>query len=156
MTIIPMRNAVFIMTVTLAGLLAACGRGEAPATAVAPAPSLFDPSRLTHGAQLFEEKCAQCHGPQGQGHPDWQSPQSDKFAAAPPLNGTGRDWQRTRAELTKTIREGVRAKDGAQIMPAWQGRLEPRDIEDVMMFFQSLWPGELYTDWLKANPPPAG
>jgi len=140
----------------IAGLavLAACGKEQPPAAPVAPATAVrqFDPASVARGAALFAEHCAQCHGPQAQGHPDWQSAGSQEFAAAPPLNGTGNDVKRTRAEMAATIRNGVRRKaDKADIMPAWKGRLTDRDIDDVINWAQSLWPAEVYEAWSKAQ-----
>jgi mono/diheme cytochrome c family protein len=135
-------------------LLAACSK-ETPSPAT-PAPAValrhFEPASVARGAALFEQHCALCHGPQGQGHPDWQTPSDGKFAAAPPLNGTGNDWKRSRAELAATIKNGVRRKtDNEDVMPAWKGRLNERDVEDVLNWMQSLWPAEVYDSWSKAQ-----
>lgn len=109
----------------------------------------FDPARITRGAKLFEEHCSLCHGPRGQGHPDWQTPSDGSFAAAPPVDGTGNDWKRSRAELAKTIKNGVKRKDGTEVMPRWQGRLDEQDVDDVVTWLQSLWAPEVYDRWLK-------
>lgn len=146
----------------LAGLalgLAGCERQKpapppAPATtttlpAVEPAPSL---EALNRGARLFQEHCAQCHGPEAQGHPDWQTP---GVVAAPPLNGTGNDWKRTRAELLAAIADGVK-RDGVLVMPGWKGRLSDAEMNDVIVWFQALWPPEVYSRWKQANSAKAG
>jgi mono/diheme cytochrome c family protein len=135
-------------------LLGACSKEEdkaaAPGTGMAV--RQFDPASITRGARLFEEHCAQCHGPQAQGHPDWQTPSDGSFAAAPPLNGTGNDWKRSRVELAATIRNGVRRKsDNVDVMPAWKGRLSDQDAEDMLNWMQSLWPAEIYDAWTKAQ-----
>jgi len=159
-----MRSVSFrISGVVLAGLvlLAACSREDKTAS-VSPAVTVrhFDPNSLARGSALFAERCAQCHGPQGQGHPDWQTPSDGQFAAAPPLNGTGNDWKRSRAELATIIQKGVRRKsDKAEIMPAWKGRLTATDIDDVINWMQSLWPADVYETWNKAQSagaPPKG
>jgi mono/diheme cytochrome c family protein len=135
-------------------LLAACSKEEdKPAT---PGPGIvvrhFDPDSIARGAKLFEDHCVICHGPQAQGHPDWETPSDGSFAAAPPLNGTGNDWKRSRIELTATIRNGVRRKsDKVDVMPAWKGRLSEQDIEDMLNWLQSLWPAEVYEAWSKAQ-----
>ncbi len=131
--------------------LAACGKEpSAPSTAVTPA-SRFEAASIARGAALYEEHCAQCHGPRGQGHPDWQTPSDGSFAAAPPLNGSGNDWKRSRAQLIAVIRDGVKRPDGTAVMPGWKQRLNARDIEDIMAWFQSLWPSQVYESWYKAN-----
>jgi mono/diheme cytochrome c family protein len=131
--------------------LASCGRQESAPVATTPLRQ-FEPASLARGAQLFGERCAQCHGPEGQGHPDWQRPSDGAFAAAPPLNGTGNDWKRSRKELAAVIKAGVRRKaDKAVIMPPMQGKLNERDIEDILNWLQSLWPAEVYETWNKAQ-----
>lgn len=149
--------------VAICALVAACSKGgQEASTGTAPAASVqqFDPVSVAHGASLFEERCAQCHGPQAQGHPDWQTPSDGSFAAAPPLNGTGNDWKRSRAELASIIKNGVRRKsDNVDIMPAWKGRLNDSDVEDVINWMQSLWPADVYQAWSKAHgaaPAPKG
>jgi mono/diheme cytochrome c family protein len=135
-------------------LLAACSKEPEQKVTTAPAIVVrhFDPESISRGARLFEANCAQCHGPQAQGHPDWETPSDGSFAAAPPLNGTGHDWQRSRAELAATIKNGVRRKsDKVDVMPAWKGRLSERDIEDVINWMQSLWSAEVYEAWTKAQ-----
>lgn len=135
-------------------LLGACSKeGDQAAAPVAGiALRQFDPASITRGARLFEEHCVLCHGPQAQGHPDWQTPSDGVFAAAPPLNGTGNDWKRSRIELVATIRNGVRRKsDKVDVMPAWKGRLSEQDIEDMLNWLQSLWPAEIYDAWTKAQ-----
>lgn len=102
---------------------------------------------LNHGAQLFQENCAQCHGPEAQGHPDWQTP---GVVAAPPLNGTGNDWKRSRAELIAIIRDGAK-RNGEPTMPAWKGRLSDADIDDIIAWFQALWPPDVYLRWQRVH-----
>ena len=139
---------------TVVALLVACSKEGEPTTAPVAGIAVrqFDSASVARGAKLFETHCVLCHGPQAQGHPDWQTPSDGSFAAAPPLNGTGNDWKRSRAMLAATIQNGVRRKsDNADIMPAWKGRLSERDIEDVLNWLQSLWPAEVYDTWTKTQ-----
>lgn len=138
--------------------LAGCSRQDsAPDTAssekssivVDVAPSL---AALDRGARLFQEHCAQCHGPEAQGHPDWQTP---GVVAAPPLNGTGNDWKRSRAELLAVIQNGT-SRGGVAVMPAWKGRLSEPEIADVVAWFQTLWPPEVYATWQRTHTVRAG
>jgi mono/diheme cytochrome c family protein len=139
-------------------VVAACSKEDPRKTASAPAASApgsesggphFDPVRIARGAQLFGEHCSLCHGPRGQGHPDWQTPSDGSFTAAPPVDGSGNDWKRSRAELAYTIKNGVMRKDGTEVMPRWQGRLDDQDVDDVVTWLQSLWAPEVYDKWLK-------
>ena len=140
------------LTLTLAtAALAACSKDDSSLNSVIPAGSRFDTASIARGADLYAEHCVQCHGPQAQGHPDWQTPSDGSFAAAPPLNGTGNDWKRSRPELVTVILDGVVRKDGVPVMPAWKQRLSERDIDDIIAWFQSQWPAPVYEGWFKAN-----
>lgn len=148
----PMKYA-FGPLIASAALLSACDRGqpEAPSSVNVVSPQiseqLFSVESVVRGAKLYQERCAQCHGPEAQGHPDWLTA---GVVAAPPLNGKGNDWKRKKDELVKIIKNGVK-RDGKPVMPAWKGRLNDQDIEDVIAWFQALWPNDVYELWRKAN-----
>ena len=137
--------AMVVATVLLVG---ACGKKE-PETPPAKdqAGRLFSTESLLRGARLYQEHCAQCHGPEAQGHPDWQNP---KVVAAPPLNGSGNVWKRRKPDMIAIIRNGA-VRNGEPVMPAWKGRLSNQDIEDLIAWFQALWPADVYEGWRKAN-----
>ena len=102
---------------------------------------------VMQGARLYQENCAQCHGPEAQGHPDWQNPD---FAAAPPLNGTGNEWKRTKAELMLIIKNGAK-RNNEPVMPGLNGKLSDQEVESVIAWFQALWPLDVYDRWRKVN-----
>ena len=108
--------------------------------------NMFDVARISNGAKLFQEKCAQCHGPEAQGHPDWQRARIEGYSAAPPLNGTGTDIKLSRAKMMEIIRKGASRK-GQPVMPAWVGRVSNQDIEDIITWYQALWPADVYKEW---------
>lgn len=152
---------IFLVAVAALAATAIAGCGDdktAPATgngtADAPAPdgilSGFDINRIANGAKLYQENCAQCHGPEAQGHPDWERGRKEGFAAAPPLNGTGTEVKLSQAQMIHIIRNGV-TRDDALVMPAWQGRVADRDLEDIIAWYQALWSGEVYNKWRRAN-----
>ncbi len=154
-------SRLWLLAAVAAVALGACKRQAPPTSAplATPAPeAVFERvvavERLTRGARLYQEHCAQCHGPEAQGHPDWQNPQ---VVAAPPLDGNGNVWKRSKKELVAIIKKGV-ARSGTPVMPGWQGRLSDQEIEDVIAWFQALWPMDVYDRWRKANiaPPPKG
>ncbi|MEE8197559.1 MAG: cytochrome c [Acidiferrobacterales bacterium] len=125
--------------------------GTAPAAAaVPPLRQGFTSDRITRGAALYRQHCLQCHGPEAQGHPDWQTPSSGTFTAAPPLDGTGNAWKRKKRDMVAVIRLGASRK-GIPAMPAFKDRLSDEAIEDVITWFQVLWPPEIYELWLNAN-----
>jgi len=113
----------------------------------------FNVNRIASGALLFQEHCAQCHGPEAQGHPDWQRAKQEGYVAAPPLDGTGPASLRSQAELVTVIKNGVKYKN-EPVMPAWSGRVSDEQVEDVIIWFQALWPGDVYAKWQRKNKGP--
>jgi mono/diheme cytochrome c family protein len=138
--------------------LAACSRKEpvpppvpvsASQSAAQKAP-VFDVDSVNRGATLYASHCAQCHGPQAQGHPDWKRGRKEGFAAAPPLDGTGTTWKLNKSQMIDTIRNG-RKLNGVPVMPAWKGRVKDKQIEDIITWFQATWPADVYDKWRRAN-----
>lgn len=153
-----------ILPAIVTGLLVACTEDKPADTAVdstdksanATAPSTesrrFSMERITQGAAIFQANCAECHGPDAQGHPDWHAALQEKrpLLVAPPLDGTGYTWKRSRAELAAIIRKGV-MRDGKPVMPGWQDRLSETEVDSTISWFQALWPAEVYRKWEKAQ-----
>ena len=145
----PMKRFLVISILTLIGAVA-CSKKEEPPPQNVVRPlteTLFPVERVANGAKLFQQYCAECHGPDAQGHPDWQNP---KLTAAPPLNGEGHAHQRTQQQLVMIVKQGAR-RSGKDVMPAWKGRLSDEEIGDIVIWFQALWPSDVYKQWQKAN-----
>jgi len=105
----------------------------------------YDPGVLEAGKKIFVENCAQCHGDNAQGASNWHQRNPDGTFPAPPLNGTGHAWHHSSAVLTDMITNGSQPGEGN--MPAWKDKLTAREIEMVILWFQSLWPDPLYAAW---------
>jgi mono/diheme cytochrome c family protein len=145
-----MKQIAMVMAAAL--LVGACGKKEPETPAVKDqANRPFTTDSLYRGVRLYQEHCALCHGPEAQGHPDWQNPQ---VVAAPPLNGGGNVWKRRKQDMIAIIQNGAK-RHGDPVMPAWKGRLSDQDIEDIIAWFQALWPADVYESWRKANAQPA-
>lgn len=131
-----------IFLLLLAGIfLAACSESASPTGPGRRA----DPARITRGAEVFRQHCAVCHGTEAQGAADWRTRRPDGTFPPPPLNGTGHAWHHPWAALKRTIRDGTAALGGT--MPAWQEKLSEEQIEDVILWFQSLWSDAVYAAW---------
>lgn len=105
-----------------------------------------DIAQIVRGAAVFKQSCAECHGANGEGAPNWrQRDANDKFPA-PPLNGDGHSWHHPLTALRQTIRNGTLAIGGS--MPAWKDKLSNEDIDAVITWFQSKWPDQAYTAWV--------
>ncbi len=83
------------------------------------------------GAQLFENNCAICHGPDGKGMREFGAPD---LTDAIWLYGSSRD------EITYTVHN---ARNG--VMPAWGERLDPVTIKMLAIYVHSLGGGEDFT-----------
>ena len=139
-----------ICAFVLLTILAACGERTPSYPQREPPPGFLENlANRAAGNALFHEHCAQCHGPEAQGHPDWRNP---KVVAAPPLNGTGNEWKRRKQDMIAVIKNGAK-RNGEPVMPAWKGRLTDREIEDIINWYQALWPADVYERWRKANVP---
>lgn len=144
--------------------LAACGEGggKPAASPVAAMPTAssprvakpamarpsVDPATLARGAQFFQKHCAACHGARGEGAPNWQKPGADG-TYPPPLDGSAHAWHHPMAALKQTIRDGTQRLGGS--MPPWRGKLTEADTEAVIAWFQSLWPDDVYAEWLRID-----
>lgn len=106
----------------------------------------MDLARISSGVIIYREKCAECHGPNGEGAPTWRQRGEDGFYPAPPLNGSGHTWHHPKQVLRRVIREGSPGGQGK--MPAWKEQLSDQQIEDIIAWFQSRWPDEQYVVWM--------
>ena len=137
-----------IMLVVLLALSACGGGGEGGGLPVPEGVERnSDPELLATGKQVYEQHCARCHGADASGDPNWRKRDADGFFPPPPLNGSGHAWHHSTEVLGNVIREG--SPDGTGRMPAWEGKLSEREIEAVIVWFQSLWPQPVYDAWFE-------
>lgn len=146
-----------ITVLMLAGwVLAGCSDNEqppAPASAIAPQPIAkpvqvqrqTDFDQVRRGAQLYQQSCAECHGQQGEGASNWRQRNAEGKFPPPPLNGTGHAWHHPMTALKHTIRNGTAKLGGS--MPAWKDKLSEQEMDDIIAWFQSKWPDEIYNAW---------
>ena len=105
----------------------------------------YDAATLAAGRQIFTTHCAQCHGQNAEGHAQWRHAGPDGKYPPPPLNGSGHAWHHSREVLRNVIKNGSPANQGN--MPGWSGILSDTQIEQVIDYFQSLWPDTVYSAW---------
>jgi mono/diheme cytochrome c family protein len=135
-------------------LLSACDNGagtdkqavNAMAVPSAP-PRQVDAAQLALGKQVFADNCASCHGAQAQGAENWRKVDADGDYPAPPLNGSGHAWHHSVEVLTNIVRNGSPLGKGK--MPAWQGKLDEKQIVASIAWVQSNWPQPVYDAWFE-------
>ena len=104
-----------------------------------------DMAQIVRGGKLYQQHCAECHGTQAEGAPNWQQPGPDGKWPPPALNGTAHAWHHPMAILKRVIRDGTQKLGGN--MPPWGDKLSEQEIEDIIAWFQAKWPDELYAAW---------
>jgi mono/diheme cytochrome c family protein len=136
-----------VLVFLLLPLLVACGEDEAdPAAGQAAAPErVQDFAKIARGGELYQQNCAECHGSGAQGAPDWRQRDADGMFPPPPLNGTGHAWHHPRRMLHYVIAYG--SPGGQGNMPAWGDKLSDEEIDDIIAWFQSRWPDQVYAAW---------
>ena len=131
-------------------LVLACGPASSaqparPSPTPVPVPTL-DLGQVSRGRAVFGQHCANCHGPDAQGAPDWQQPDVRGDLPAPPHDDTGHTWRHSDAQLSEIIRGGLRDqfnKTPELTMPPFQAdQLSDQQISDVIAYFRSLWSPE--------------
>jgi len=108
-----------------------------------------DMAQIVRGGQLYQQNCAACHGTEGEGAPNWQQQGPDGKWPAPALNGTAHAWHHPMTVLKRVIKEGTQRLGGN--MPPWGDKLSEQEIDDIIAWFQSKWPDELYAAWYQRD-----
>ena len=130
----------------VASTLAALAFAAALPAAGAGAPERwYDTSRVESGAKVYASNCAVCHGARGEATLDWRRREPDGSFPPPPLNGTAHTWHHPFGILARQIKFG--APGGGGKMPIFQGKLTDDEIINVIAWFQSLWPDDIYAQW---------
>jgi mono/diheme cytochrome c family protein len=127
-------------------ILAACGDDHRANPSPGAARHGLDPIRVARGEAVYNKHCAECHGPRGIGLPgDWRKTGPDGKYPPPPLDDSAHAWHHPTEVLRRVIRKG--SPPGMGNMPAWEGKLSEREIDDVVVYIKSLWSDEIYARW---------
>ena len=95
------------------------------------------------GERLYGENCAECHGGNLEGEPNWRVRKADGTLPAPPHDRTGHTWHHGDELLFSYTEKGGAALGGPgfkSAMPAFGDVLSDRDIWAVLAFIKSRWP----------------
>lgn len=100
------------------------------------------PQRIDTGRQIYLQRCAACHGVQGEGQPNWQHPNSLGDLPAPPHDPSGHTWKHSDAMLFRIIQNGWRDpfnKTKQMTMPAFGLILTSNEITAVTLYLKTMW-----------------
>ncbi len=142
-----------LLGATLLLALAACGgspQRQAPLSSVPPdlppVPTLVA-SRVAQGEGVYNQYCAACHGPKGEGQPNWKTRNSDGSLPPPPHNSSGHTWHHADAQLTGIIANGNPDFPGTR-MPAFRQQLSEEEMLAVLEYIKTWWgPQERDFQW---------
>ncbi|TBR72420.1 MAG: cytochrome c [Burkholderiaceae bacterium] len=104
-----------------------------------------DSQRVDAGHRVYAAQCAACHGPRGEGQPDWDRPNAAGEMPAPPHDRDGHTWKHSDAMLYRIVKSGWRDpfnKTRRLTMPAFGQTLSPKDIHDVLEYLKTMWTPE--------------
>lgn len=99
------------------------------------------------GDTVYAEHCAECHGANLEGEPNWREPNPDGTFRAPPHDETGHTWHHDDGYLWERIQYGTavlppESRDKSD-MPAYQGELTPQEILAVLAYIKDSWPPDI-------------
>lgn len=107
----------------------------------------YTQSQVSQGKLVFQKHCAECHGINAEGTREWRKTLPDGNYPPPPLNGTAHAWHHSLSVLRRSIYNGGIPLGGT--MPAFADRLDGREIDAAIAYFQSKWNQEIYEAWLQ-------
>lgn len=108
----------------------------------APRIDASDPAQVAQGEVLYRAHCANCHGANLEGQPDWRNRLPSGRLPAPPHDETGHTWHHPDEVLVRIVREGPAfyATLGVETdMPGFGETLSDRDIAAVLAYIKSRW-----------------
>ena len=107
-------------------------------------PPLDDPRRVASGQMIYGRYCANCHGANLEGQPNWTSRLPSGRLPAPPHDQSGHTWHHPSGVLFEITKYGLKpphAPVGYESdMPAFLGTLNDNEIWNVLAFIRSRWP----------------
>jgi mono/diheme cytochrome c family protein len=106
-------------------------------TAVPPVPTL-NPDRVARGATLYAKNCAECHGANLEGAPDWKKPLPDGSLPPPPHDRSGHTWHHPDSLLLNVVANGGDPAYNSK-MPAFKDKLGEEEVMAILAFIKSKW-----------------
>lgn len=105
-----------------------------------------DKALVERGRGIYARACAECHGADLQGEPDWRIRKPSGELPAPPHDASGHTWHHDDEYLFAVTKHGLARfapPDYKSAMPSFVGTLSDADIRAVLAFIKSTWPDEI-------------
>ena len=102
----------------------------------------LDPKQVDIGRTLYQANCAQCHGVNAEGDPNWRQSNPDGTFLPPPHDSTGHTWHHGDGLLFRYVRDGGKIYENPafkSMMPPFGDRLIDEEIRSVITYLKSLW-----------------
>jgi mono/diheme cytochrome c family protein len=112
-------------------------------------PPRADPTNaqlVVRGRQVYSVQCAQCHGANLEGQPNWKEPRGDGSRPAPPHDATGHTWHHPDTLLFDIVKYGGKLyafPNEVNNMPAFGDVLSNEEIAAVIAYIKSTWPPDI-------------
>jgi mono/diheme cytochrome c family protein len=98
------------------------------------------------GERIYRSHCAECHGQNLEGQPNWRSRDAEGYLLAPPHDASGHSWHHADALLFKITKLGTASIAGPDYktrMPAYADVLSDEEIVAVLSYIKSRWPKQI-------------
>jgi len=121
-------------------------------TTVPSIPTL-NPESVATGKQVYQLYCANCHGVNLEGLPNWKESQPDGSYLPPPHDSSGHTWHHPDLVLVEIITHGGDPELYNTKMPGFGDKLTELEIKAVLDFIKSSWDQEdrEYQWWMTAR-----
>lgn len=95
------------------------------------------------GETVYRSHCAECHGQNLEGQPNWRSRDAEGYLPAPPHDASGHTWHHADTllfNITKLGTTSIVGPDYKTRMPAYADVLTDEEIIAVLSYIKSRWP----------------
>ncbi len=140
------RRSLIVVLSVVAGLTAAGSTAWLVQRKHVPPISADDPRQVALGASVYAARCAQCHGANLEGQPNWRERRANGRLPAPPHDAGGHTWHHPDEILFGITKNGMApyAPAGyASDMPAFAGVLTDDEIAAALAYIESRWPADV-------------
>lgn len=104
------------------------------------------PEMTALGQNLYGQYCADCHGKNLEGQPNWRIKKADGSLPAPPHDASGHTWHHSDAMNFKYVKFGGQDNKEANFktaMPPFNEVFSDAEIMAVLSYIKSQWPADI-------------